>query len=143
MTRSDTVRITSSLRNVLSTSSRLLQLISLLSTRPSWTAGELAERVEVTERTVRRDIAKLRDLGYGVDSDPGPWGGYRLGSRQHRHTARTRRRRVTRGDRRVARGGADGCPRRRSGGTVSAAEAAAAAAESGGGAAELHGRRSR
>lgn len=64
---------------MLSTSSRLLRLISLLSTRPSWTAGELAERMDVTERTVRRDIAKLRELGYGVDSDPGPWGGYRLG----------------------------------------------------------------
>jgi predicted DNA-binding transcriptional regulator YafY len=34
----------------------------------------------VTDRTVRRDIARLRELGYGVESDPGPWGGYRLGS---------------------------------------------------------------
>lgn len=34
--------------------------------------------MEVTERTVRRDIARLRELGYGVDSEPGPWGGYRL-----------------------------------------------------------------
>lgn len=34
----------------------------------------------VTERTVRRDIASLRELGYGVESDPGPWGGYRLGA---------------------------------------------------------------
>jgi predicted DNA-binding transcriptional regulator YafY len=42
-----------------------------------WTNGELAERMEVTERTVRRDIAKLRDLGYGIQSEPGPWGGYR------------------------------------------------------------------
>ncbi|MFR9724808.1 helix-turn-helix transcriptional regulator [Streptomyces sp. MS19] len=64
---------------MMSTSARLLRLVSLLSARPSWTAGELAERMEVTERTVRRDIARLRELGYGVDSDPGPWGGYRLG----------------------------------------------------------------
>jgi predicted DNA-binding transcriptional regulator YafY len=57
---------------------RLLRLLSLLSTRPSWTNRELAERMEVDERTVRRDVAKLRDLGYGIESDPGPWGGYRM-----------------------------------------------------------------
>ncbi|MCX4553295.1 YafY family transcriptional regulator [Streptomyces sp. NBC_01267] len=61
-----------------STSVRLLRLVSLLSARPSWTCGELADRTAVTERTVRRDIARLRELGYGVESDPGPWGGYRL-----------------------------------------------------------------
>ncbi|MEU1183493.1 WYL domain-containing protein [Streptomyces sp. NPDC005820] len=64
---------------MISTSARLLRLVSLLSARPSWTCGELAERMEVTERTVRRDVARLRELGYGVESDPGPWGGYRLG----------------------------------------------------------------
>jgi predicted DNA-binding transcriptional regulator YafY len=53
--------------------------MSPLSARPSWTCAELAERMEVTDRTVRRDIAKLRELGYGIDSDAGPWGGYRLG----------------------------------------------------------------
>jgi predicted DNA-binding transcriptional regulator YafY len=63
---------------VITTSARLLRLVSLLSTRTSWTNAELAERMEVTERTVRRDIAKLRDLGYGIESDPGRWGGYRL-----------------------------------------------------------------
>ena len=57
---------------------RLLRLLSLLSQRPSWTNRELAERMEVNERTVRRDVARLRDLGYGVESDPGPWGGYRM-----------------------------------------------------------------
>ncbi|MEU0640426.1 WYL domain-containing protein [Streptomyces albidoflavus] len=62
-----------------STSSRLLKVVSLLSSRPSWTAGELADRMTVTERTVRRDISRLRELGYGVESDPGRWGGYRLG----------------------------------------------------------------
>ncbi|MFE3459281.1 helix-turn-helix transcriptional regulator [Nocardiopsis aegyptia] len=64
---------------MISTSARLLRLVSLLSARPSWTCGELAERMDVTERTVRRDVARLRDLGYDVESDPGPWGGYRLG----------------------------------------------------------------
>ncbi len=63
---------------VLSTSARLLRLVSLLAVRPAWTCGELADRMEVTERTVRRDVARLRELGYTVDSDPGPWGGYRL-----------------------------------------------------------------
>ncbi|MFD5447633.1 helix-turn-helix transcriptional regulator [Streptomyces sp. NPDC003470] len=63
---------------MLSTSARLLRLVSLLAVRPSWTCGELAARIEVTERTVRRDIARLRELGYAVESDPGPWGGYRL-----------------------------------------------------------------
>ena len=61
-----------------SPSGRLLRLLSMLSTRPSWTNRELAERLEVTERTVRRDVARLRDLGYGIESDAGPWGGYRL-----------------------------------------------------------------
>jgi predicted DNA-binding transcriptional regulator YafY len=64
---------------VIGTSARLLRLLSLLAARPSWTCGELAARMEVTDRTVRRDIAKLRELGYGIESDPGPWGGYRLG----------------------------------------------------------------
>ncbi|WP_328908709.1 WYL domain-containing protein [Streptomyces sp. NBC_00234] len=63
---------------MISTSARLLRLVSLLSVRPSWTCGELADQMTVTERTVRRDIARLRELGYGVESDPGPWGGYRL-----------------------------------------------------------------
>ncbi|MCG7209788.1 helix-turn-helix transcriptional regulator [Streptomyces arenae] len=64
---------------MISTSARLLRLVSLLSARPSWTSRELAARMEVAERTVRRDIARLRELGYGVESEPGPWGGYRLG----------------------------------------------------------------
>ncbi|MEU0988407.1 YafY family protein [Streptomyces sp. NPDC005953] len=64
---------------MISTSTRLLRLVSLLSTRSTWTCRELAERMAVTDRTVRRDIARLRELGYGVESDPGPWGGYRLG----------------------------------------------------------------
>lgn len=63
---------------VLSASARLLRLLALLAARPSWTCAELAERMAVTDRTVRRDVARLRELGYTVDSDPGPWGGYRL-----------------------------------------------------------------
>lgn len=58
---------------------RLLRLLSLLSARPHWSAAELAEQLDVTTRTVRRDIADLRDLGYPVESDPGRTGGYRLG----------------------------------------------------------------
>ncbi|WP_018654442.1 helix-turn-helix transcriptional regulator [Actinomadura flavalba] len=64
---------------MISTSARLLRLLALLSTRPTWTCRELAERMAVTDRTVRRDVARLRELGYGVESEPGPWGGYRLG----------------------------------------------------------------
>ncbi|MGW2748617.1 helix-turn-helix transcriptional regulator [Streptomyces sp. NPDC001450] len=63
---------------MISSSARLLRLLSLLSSRPSWTCAELAERMEVTDRTVRRDIARLRELGYSIDSEVGPWGGYRL-----------------------------------------------------------------
>lgn len=59
---------------------RLLALLSLLQTRPSWTGGELAERLEVTGRTLRRDVERLRELGYPVHAERGPIGGYRLGS---------------------------------------------------------------
>jgi predicted DNA-binding transcriptional regulator YafY len=58
--------------------SRLLSLLSFLQTARSWPGGELAERLGVTRRTVRRDIARLRHLGYEVDAAPGPTGGYRL-----------------------------------------------------------------
>ncbi|ANH92774.1 helix-turn-helix transcriptional regulator [Streptomyces sp. NPDC058319] len=63
---------------MISASARLLRLVSVLAARPSWTCAELAERTGVTERTVRRDIARLREIGYAVESEPGPWGGYRL-----------------------------------------------------------------
>ncbi|RCV49051.1 helix-turn-helix transcriptional regulator [Marinitenerispora sediminis] len=62
------------------TTIRLLRLCALLASRPQWTSGELAARLGVSERTVRRDVARLRELGYGVESDPGPWGGYHLGA---------------------------------------------------------------
>jgi predicted DNA-binding transcriptional regulator YafY len=64
---------------VLDTSARLLRLLSLLQARPRWTADELAERLAVTSRTVRRDVTRLRELGYPVDAEAGPFGGYRLG----------------------------------------------------------------
>ncbi|HEY9408766.1 MAG TPA: YafY family protein [Jiangellaceae bacterium] len=63
---------------MLETSARLLRVLSLLQTRRSWTGPELAERLEVTTRTVRNDIDKLRSLGYPVDASPGVAGGYRL-----------------------------------------------------------------
>ncbi|MGW3484579.1 helix-turn-helix transcriptional regulator [Rhodococcus indonesiensis] len=61
-----------------SASSRSLQLLTLLQTGREWTAAELARRLEVSERTVRRDAGRLRDLGYDVTSRPGPGATYRL-----------------------------------------------------------------
>jgi predicted DNA-binding transcriptional regulator YafY len=60
------------------TSSRLLTLLSLLQARRDWPGGELADRLEVSRRTIRRDVERLRDLGYPVESLTGPAGGYRL-----------------------------------------------------------------
>jgi predicted DNA-binding transcriptional regulator YafY len=57
---------------------RLLRLLALLQQRPDWSSSELADRLGVTERTVRRDVTRLRDLGYAVDASPGRDGGYRL-----------------------------------------------------------------
>src|SRR5262245_49956743 len=65
---------------MLETSARLLRLLSLLQARRSWAGRELAERMEVTERTLRRDVAKLRALGYPVLSAAGTDGGYSLGA---------------------------------------------------------------
>ena len=62
------------------TSSRLLKLLSLLQTARDWTGAELAQRLEVSGRTVRKDIERLRDLGYPVEATRGPVGGYRLGA---------------------------------------------------------------
>ena len=60
------------------TSSRLLELLSLLQARRDWQGAELADRLEVSGRTLRRDIERLRQLGYPVESLTGPAGGYRL-----------------------------------------------------------------
>ncbi|MFF6805877.1 WYL domain-containing protein [Streptomyces sp. NPDC012616] len=64
---------------MLETSARLLRLLSLLQSRPDWPGPELAERLGVTTRTVRRDADRLRELGYPVRSLAGPGGGYQLG----------------------------------------------------------------
>jgi predicted DNA-binding transcriptional regulator YafY len=60
------------------TSSRLLELLSLLQARRDWPGGELADRLAVSGRTIRRDVERLRGLGYPVESLTGPAGGYRL-----------------------------------------------------------------
>lgn len=60
------------------TASRLLELLSLLQARRDWPGNELADRLEVSGRTIRRDIERLRQLGYPVQSLTGPAGGYRL-----------------------------------------------------------------
>ncbi|MGY2080064.1 helix-turn-helix transcriptional regulator [Modestobacter sp. SYSU DS0657] len=60
------------------TSSRLLALLSLLQARRDWPGAVLAERLGVTPRTVRRDVDRLRELGYPVQAVKGPDGGYRL-----------------------------------------------------------------
>lgn len=62
------------------TAERLLKLLGLLESRIDWTAQELGERLGVTTRTIRRDITRLRDLGYPVAALAGPGGGYRLGA---------------------------------------------------------------
>lgn len=64
----------------MASATRLLSMLAMLGTRPSWTSGELAERLEITERTVRRDITELRNLGYPVHAAPGAGGGYQLGA---------------------------------------------------------------
>lgn len=59
-------------------SARMLRLLSLLQARPNWTGPELSERLGVTGRTLRRDVARLRELGYPVEAFSGPAGGYAL-----------------------------------------------------------------
>jgi predicted DNA-binding transcriptional regulator YafY len=64
---------------VLGTSARLLRLLTLLQSRASWAGPELAERLDVTPRTLRRDVGRLRSLGYPVEGATGVAGGYVLG----------------------------------------------------------------
>ena len=68
---------------MLETSARLLRLLTLLHARREWSGHDLAVRLEVTPRTVRRDVGKLRALGYPVNAVPGASGGYRLGAGSH------------------------------------------------------------
>ncbi|MFV5995296.1 helix-turn-helix transcriptional regulator [Streptomyces sp. NPDC056231] len=65
------------------TSSRLLALLSLLQTHRDWSGEDLAERLGITSRTVRRDIDRLRELGYRITTFKGPAGGYRLEAGTH------------------------------------------------------------
>ncbi len=65
---------------MLDTSARLLRLLTLFQSRRDWTGAELADRLGITPRTVRRDVDRLRDLGYPVHAQPGAAGGYRLGA---------------------------------------------------------------
>lgn len=64
---------------MLETSARLLKLLALLQMHRDWTGAELADRLSVTGRTVRRDVDRLRELGYPVHATQGT-GGYRLGA---------------------------------------------------------------
>ncbi|HEX2646439.1 MAG TPA: YafY family protein [Candidatus Dormibacteraeota bacterium] len=65
---------------MLNTSARLLRLLTLLETRREWPGAELARRLGISPRTVRNDVARLRELGYPVEAAPGVAGGYRLAS---------------------------------------------------------------
>lgn len=62
------------------TSARLLALLGLLQSRPSWSGTELADRLGVTTRTIRNDVERLRLLDYPVEAARGATGGYRLGA---------------------------------------------------------------
>lgn len=62
------------------TTARVLTLLGLLQSRPTWTGPELARRLGVTTRSVRRDVERLRELGYPVHASHGTGGGYQLGA---------------------------------------------------------------
>ncbi|MER6134532.1 YafY family protein [Streptomyces sp. NPDC001815] len=64
---------------MLETSARLLRLLSLLQAHREWSGPDLADRLGVTPRTIRRDVDRLRELGYPVNASPGTGGGYQLG----------------------------------------------------------------
>lgn len=83
---------------------RVLRLLSALQNRRQWPAAELAERFGVTERTIRRDVDRLRELGYPVDATPGRAGGYRLGTGAHLPPLMFGRRRGRRTGHRIAHG---------------------------------------
>src|SRR6266852_729067 len=65
---------------MLETSARLLRLLFLFPGRRYWSGADLANRLEVTSRTLRRDVDKLRTLGYPIHSTSGAEGGYQLGA---------------------------------------------------------------
>ena len=65
---------------MLETSARLLRLLSLFQSRRYWSGAHLSDRLEVTSRTLRRDVDKLRSLGYPIHSTAGVEGGYQMGA---------------------------------------------------------------
>ena len=65
---------------MIKTSARALRLLSLLQIRREWSGVELSTRLGVDKRTIRRDVDRLRELGYVIDASAGPGGGYRLGA---------------------------------------------------------------
>src|SRR5215469_13578058 len=65
---------------MLDTSARLLKLLALFQSKRYWGGSELCERLEITSRTLRRDVDRLRSLGYPVHSTSGTAGGYQLGA---------------------------------------------------------------
>lgn len=78
--RTDPVRFLVRVGGVTDPTARALSLLALLQVRADWTAAQLAGRLAVTPRTVRRDMDRLRSLGYPVEASPGRSGGYRLGA---------------------------------------------------------------
>src|SRR6201986_1889399 len=66
------------MENMANTSSRTLRLLSLVQNHRFWPGAELAERLDVSPRTLRRDIDRLRELGYPVRAQRGVDGGYQL-----------------------------------------------------------------
>lgn len=66
------------LDGMMDTPARLLSLLSLLQTPREWSGTELADRLRVSTRTIRRDVDRLRELGYPVEATMGAAGGYRL-----------------------------------------------------------------
>lgn len=76
--RSVSVLIAKKTAEMAKTTSRALDLLSMLQSHRQWSGAELAERIQVTGRTLRRDVERLRELGYRIDATRGSAGGYRL-----------------------------------------------------------------